>query len=122
MTGIALIIGIIVVILLLSFTAIANFSTIICIVFAVVFWGSIAISLITCLGGIVFSIIEQDSEVFLEALRIAGSFIFFGIIISFIILIIAVFIDFFRSIASIIGTTDVDEIEFRHLFFPWERF
>lgn len=121
MSGFAVVFGLIAFALLGLAHFIAGFSTAICWIFAVAFWGSAIIFAGSAVLGVVGGLFCGDFEAFSRFISFSFYVFAIGVCIAVCVFLCAVVVDFTRSIAHFANLTDEVGIEFSHLFFPWTR-
>ncbi|MCI8497234.1 MAG: hypothetical protein HFE85_03145 [Clostridiales bacterium] len=119
MTGLGFVLEVIIVLLLSVLTVLSDFPTAICITFAVVFWGSLALLILGIPTGVIMGSVKKSRETRDSILHGACLLCAGGLLLALIIFLIAVFVDSFRIFASWMGLTDEAGIEIPRLFFPW---
>lgn len=120
MTGFAFVTGLLIALVLLGLNAIIGLIPAVCMVFTIVFWGSLTILAGNILCGTIAGIASRDVSIFTG---IAGGGICIclcGLAIALCIFIAAVFLDAARLVLAIIGLDGQAPITMERLFFPWK--
>lgn len=119
MSGTAFIIGLVLCLLLLVFNWTIGLIPAVCMLFTVIFWGSLIILAGGLILSVVLGIVTRDVSCFKGVLLGGLMICVCGLFIAFCVFLLAVVLDAARIVLKIVGIDQQAPITFERLFFPW---